>query len=40
VLEQYVKANSEADFSHGLCPDCYPGYLARLQAEADQLIGR
>ena len=29
-LETYVKAHSEADFSHGLCPDCvkklYPEY--------------
>ncbi len=30
VLESYIKSHSEADFSHGLCPDCaeklYPEY--------------
>lgn len=30
ILENYLKAHSEAIFSHGICPDCseklYPGY--------------
>jgi PAS domain S-box-containing protein len=30
MLEVYIRDHSEADFSHGLCPDCvkklYPGY--------------
>jgi hypothetical protein len=29
MLETYISANSEADFSHGICPGCmeklYPG---------------
>jgi hypothetical protein len=29
-IEGYIKANSEADFTHGICPDCakklYPGF--------------
>ncbi|NTV76334.1 MAG: PAS domain-containing protein [Holophaga sp.] len=40
VLEKYVRDNSEADFSHGLCPDCFPTYVARLQEEADRLLGQ
>ncbi|HLO68473.1 MAG TPA: PAS domain S-box protein [Holophaga sp.] len=28
VLEKYLTEHSAADFSHGLCPDCYPKYLA------------
>lgn len=31
AIEQYIDENSEAEFSHGICPDCaaklYPGYL-------------
>lgn len=34
VLETYVREHSDADFSHGLCPECYPNYVARIQAEA------
>lgn len=33
ALEHYVREHSEADFSHGLCPDCYPAYIDRIQAE-------
>jgi len=33
ALEEYIHANSDADFSHGICPDCYPAYTANLQAE-------
>jgi ligand-binding sensor domain-containing protein len=33
-LEQYIREHSEADFSHGICPDCYtkhfPGRAASL----------
>ena len=29
-MEEYVSGNSEADFSHGICPECakehYPGF--------------
>jgi len=35
VLENYVREHSEADFSHGLCPECYPGYMSRMLAEAE-----
>ncbi|HEX4627486.1 MAG TPA: response regulator [Gemmatimonadales bacterium] len=32
-LEQYVAAHSTAQFSHGVCPDCYEKYL-RPQLES------
>jgi PAS domain S-box-containing protein len=39
-VEAYVKAHSEAVFSHGLCPDClrehYPEYAAELEATPDE----
>lgn len=35
-VEAYVSEHSEADFSHGICPDCmkrlYPGYLDAQEA--------
>ncbi len=38
-IESYIKAHSDADFSHGLCPDCvgklYPEYAERMR-EIDQ----
>jgi hypothetical protein len=38
-LEQFIAANSQADFSHGLCPDCitreYPELAGGATAEAD-----
>jgi hypothetical protein len=39
VLETYVREHSDADFSHGLCPECYPNYVARIQAEAHAYQG-
>jgi hypothetical protein len=31
TIEDYIKAHSEADFSHGMCPECaknhYPDYF-------------
>jgi len=33
-LEQYMRDHSGTDFSHGLCPDCYPGYVEQLKQEA------
>lgn len=34
-IELYIKENSEANFSHGLCPDCvkklYPGYVNKVK---------
>lgn len=38
-LEHYIREHSEADFSHGLCPDCYPAYKASLQVELELLQG-
>jgi CRP-like cAMP-binding protein len=36
-IEQYISDHSEAEFSHGLCPDCvkalYPQYAKRLTEE-------
>lgn len=33
ILEQYISAHSDAEFSHGLCPDCaerlYPAYFKK-----------
>lgn len=40
VLEQYIANHSEADFSHGLCPECldkyYPEVSERLKAKQDK----
>lgn len=33
ALDEYIHSHSGTDFSHGVCPDCYPGYTARLHAE-------
>ena len=33
-LEQYIQENSGTDFSHGLCPDCFPGYVEKMKEEA------
>jgi PAS domain S-box-containing protein len=33
-LEQYIQEHSDTDFSHGLCPECYPAYLDGLKEEA------
>jgi PAS domain S-box-containing protein len=34
-VENYIKAHSEANFSHGMCPDCmekwYPNYTSRVK---------
>jgi hypothetical protein len=36
-VEQYISDNSDASFSHGMCPDCishyYPEYTAGKKAE-------
>jgi len=33
VLEVFIRDHSEADFSHGLCPECsarlYPGFFKK-----------
>jgi PAS domain S-box-containing protein len=34
-LEQYVLEHSEANFSHGLCPDCYPAYMAQIKQDGE-----
>jgi ligand-binding sensor domain-containing protein len=38
-LEQYIRDHSEADFSHGICPDCYtkhfPGRAMSLEPEPE-----
>jgi ligand-binding sensor domain-containing protein len=37
-METYIHAHSEADFTHGICPECaeklYPGYAKKRQALA------
>ncbi|HEX2957998.1 MAG TPA: response regulator [Chitinispirillaceae bacterium] len=34
ILEEYIKQNTEAELSHGLCPDCirklYPGFAENI----------
>lgn len=41
-LEEYIRKHSEADFSHGLCPDCikklYPEEYERMQANRKSSI--
>ena len=38
-LEKYIQDRSEAEFSHGICPDCteelYPGVLNKLQGDTN-----
>jgi len=34
-LDQYIHERSGTDFSHGVCPDCYPSYTAQLRAEVE-----
>jgi CRP-like cAMP-binding protein len=38
-IEKYISDHSEAEFSHGLCPDCvkelYPQYAERLSEEKE-----
>jgi PAS domain S-box-containing protein len=38
VLERYISDHSGADFSHGLCPNCAPGYLEAMKREADAFL--
>lgn len=37
-IENYIQAHSEADFTHGICPDCahklYPEYIKLIQKDA------
>ena len=32
-LELYIEKHSDADFSHGICPDCYKVQMERLQKD-------
>ncbi len=38
-VEAYIEARSQAEFSHGLCPDCvarlYPEYASRLKLSGE-----
>lgn len=42
-LEKYIQDHSEAEFSHGICPDCteelYPGVLDKLQTDTNTSSG-
>jgi hypothetical protein len=33
-LETYVHDHTEAEFSHGLCPDCVPHYFPKTEPSA------
>jgi hypothetical protein len=39
LLEKYISSHSEAQFSHGICPDCaqnlYPGLVERVMKKKD-----
>jgi hypothetical protein len=39
-IEQYVHEHTEAEFSHGICPDCmkklYPDYIAAIHARKEK----
>jgi hypothetical protein len=38
-IEKYIKDRSEAEFSHGICPDCaeklYPGFMKKKKSDKD-----
>jgi PAS domain S-box-containing protein len=33
-IESYVKKHTEADFSHGICPQCFEGFKAKVMEES------
>ena len=33
-MEKYIEEHSDADFSHGICPDCYKKQLEELEKES------
>ena len=33
VLEHYIRQHSDANFSHGICPECFPDYQNRILNE-------
>ena len=35
-IESYVKEHSEADFSHGICPDCHTRLRADMRQESGE----
>ena len=35
-LETYISENSEAQFSHGICPECYKKYYPEYEDDEDQ----
>lgn len=39
-VEEYISKHSEAEFTHGLCPDCYTMELEQLQALEKRNGGR
>ena len=36
-LESYIREHSSADFSHGICPDCYPAYIEKMTRELQSM---
>jgi K+-sensing histidine kinase KdpD len=32
LLEEYMRAHTEAEFSHGLCPECHKKYYPKISA--------
>jgi len=39
-LETYIREHSEADFSHGVCPDCFPAFKEKSLEEVRASLGR
>jgi len=36
VLESYIADHSEADFSHGICPDCFKKLYLEVAGENEK----
>ena len=39
-IETYIRAHSEAEFSHGICPDCYKKLYANLDLSGKKKGGK
>lgn len=35
-MEQYIRTHSDADFSHGLCPECEKNFLATIEPDSSR----
>jgi hypothetical protein len=37
-LEHYIRKRTDADFTHGICPECYEKVMAEMDAEDGQSL--